>query len=144
MDISKVAIIAAPTREPCATIKPGSNIARIFTPTLLILFQCQQLLREALRVSYIHAYWSARIVFQASQIIAGLVCIILGSVQYGVGALGWTIWQTRSAKRWRKKIAFEFVALMLGSGGNAVCLILFWPGWWILAMLVLTTRLCFG
>ncbi|KAL3418469.1 hypothetical protein PVAG01_10185 [Phlyctema vagabunda] len=38
----------------------------------------------------------------------------------------------------RKKIFFEFMVFVLGTCGNGLILLLFWPGWLLLAALLLT------
>ncbi|KAI1172650.1 hypothetical protein F4777DRAFT_494334 [Nemania sp. FL0916] len=44
------------------------------------------------------------------------------------------LWNNTHAKRLRKKIEFEFFTLILGAGGNNLFLVIFWPGWGVLAL----------
>lgn len=41
-------------------------------------------------------------------------------------------WNSKNVQRLRKKLWYEFAVFILGSG-NMVFLMLFWPGWWVLA-----------
>ncbi|RYC58388.1 hypothetical protein CHU98_g7814 [Xylaria longipes] len=47
------------------------------------------------------------------------------------------LWDSTHGRRLRKKIEFEFFTLILGGGGNNLCLVIFWPGWGILAVATL-------
>ncbi|GAP91860.1 hypothetical protein SAMD00023353_7500370 [Rosellinia necatrix] len=44
------------------------------------------------------------------------------------------LWDSTHGRRFRKKIEYEFFTLILGGGGNNLCLVIFWPGWGILAL----------
>ena len=52
-----------------------------------------------------------------------------------IGRVSWVLWDCKQSKRLRKRLEFEFFALLLGPSGNALILTLFWPGWYILAFL---------
>lgn len=39
-----------------------------------------------------------------------------------------TAWNSRSVKTWRRSLLYDFGFFVLGSG-NALALVLFWPGW---------------
>ncbi|KAF3767239.1 hypothetical protein M406DRAFT_20117, partial [Cryphonectria parasitica EP155] len=39
-----------------------------------------------------------------------------------------SVWESKAARRLRKKLEFEFFVLILGCG-NGFCLMIFWPGW---------------
>lgn len=41
-------------------------------------------------------------------------------------------WESPVVKRLRRRFFHEFATFILG-GGNALILMLFWPGWWVLA-----------
>ncbi|KAI0456388.1 hypothetical protein F5B21DRAFT_149454 [Xylaria acuta] len=47
------------------------------------------------------------------------------------------LWDSTHGRRLRKKIEFEFFTLILGGGGNNLCLVIFWPGWSILIVATL-------
>ncbi|KAK5634044.1 hypothetical protein RRF57_009758 [Xylaria bambusicola] len=46
----------------------------------------------------------------------------------------WRLWDSAQIRRLRKKIEFEFFTLILGAGGNNLCLVIFWPGWAIIGL----------
>ncbi|KAI1748414.1 hypothetical protein F4782DRAFT_534388 [Xylaria castorea] len=48
----------------------------------------------------------------------------------------WRLWDCTQGRQLRKKVEFEFFTLILG-GGNNLCLVLFWPGWAIVAVVTL-------
>ncbi|KAI0022465.1 hypothetical protein F4780DRAFT_173490 [Xylariomycetidae sp. FL0641] len=54
----------------------------------------------------------------------------------------WNLWESKRIRRLRKKLEFEFFTLILGSGGNSLCLMIFWPGWAIVALVVLLMSIC--
>lgn len=47
-----------------------------------------------------------------------------------------TAWNSRPVRRLQKKVEFEFFVLILGCGNN-FCLVVFWPGWILIAMVYL-------
>jgi hypothetical protein len=51
---------------------------------------------------------------------------------------------SKRIRKLRKKLVFEFMTLILGSGGNNMCLLLFWPGWWLIAIVVMAILLYCG
>ncbi|KAI4868028.1 hypothetical protein F4820DRAFT_445609 [Hypoxylon rubiginosum] len=140
MGLAKVAIIAAPTKEPRAAIHPSSGIAAILAPALVAVLQFQQLFGATSLFLGIQASWLAWQFLLASRILA---CQLRSAFRLSVG-VGKTIWKTRTVRRLRKKIAFEFVTLLLGSSGNSLFLVLFWPGWWVLGFIIMVTRFCVG
>lgn len=38
----------------------------------------------------------------------------------------------KATEELRKKLFFEFMAFVLGAGGNQILLVVFWPGWVVL------------
>jgi len=55
--------------------------------------------------------------------------------------LAWGAWNSKQSRRLRKKVEFEFFVLILGSG-NGVILMMFWPGWILVALVYLVYLLC--
>ncbi|PSS05186.1 hypothetical protein BD289DRAFT_419690 [Coniella lustricola] len=51
--------------------------------------------------------------------------------------LVWSAWDSKTSRRLRKKLEFEFFVLILGCG-NGFALIIFWPGWIFVGLLYLT------
>jgi hypothetical protein len=48
--------------------------------------------------------------------------------------LSWDIWNSKPIKQLKKKLVMEFFTLVLGPSGNAIVLLIFWPGWLVLAI----------
>ncbi|KAI1373309.1 hypothetical protein F4677DRAFT_448640 [Hypoxylon crocopeplum] len=141
MGFSKVAIIAAPTRDPRGAIQQSSGVPIVLAPALVAIFQCQQLLGKVSLFLCLRAQWLALQILCAGQLVANQVYVSSGSFWYHAVALARAVWRTRTIRHLRKKIEFEFFALMLGSSGNGLCLVLFWPGWWVLGLIWLAAWL---
>ncbi|KAI2472499.1 hypothetical protein F4781DRAFT_363898 [Annulohypoxylon bovei var. microspora] len=144
MELSKVAIIAAPTKEPRAVIQQSFGIAEVFAPTLVAILQYQQLFGIAFLSLYNRAHWLTWQIYRVCEIITSQAYVASRYFQYHVAIIVRAIWKAKTVQSLRKKIVFEFFALFLGSGGNSLCLLLFWPGWWVVGLIGLTARLCVG
>ncbi|KAI6262362.1 hypothetical protein MCOR07_007551 [Pyricularia oryzae] len=48
-------------------------------------------------------------------------------------------WGSKTALSWRRRATMELAWAILSPAGNAVCLLLFWPGWWVLGVCVYAT-----
>ncbi|KAI6087727.1 hypothetical protein F4821DRAFT_103462 [Hypoxylon rubiginosum] len=138
MGLSKVALIAAPTKEPRPVVHASSGIAAILAPTLVAVLQFHQLFGAASLFLGIRVSWLAWQIFCAGRIFTYQLSLAL---ELSVRA-GKAIWNTKTVRRLRKKFVFELYTLLLGSGGNNLFLVLFWPGWWVLGFVVLVARLC--
>ncbi|KAF3024821.1 hypothetical protein E8E14_009935 [Neopestalotiopsis sp. 37M] len=46
------------------------------------------------------------------------------------------MWDSAQVRRLRKKLEMEFFTFILGCG-NVLCVMMFWPGWWLMAMIVI-------
>ncbi|KAI1653506.1 hypothetical protein F4813DRAFT_250607 [Daldinia decipiens] len=134
MELSKVAIIAAPTKEPQAVTNPSSSIIAISLPTLVVILRCQRVLAAGSLSLHTKIIWFVWQFSQVVRIFASQVYSVLKLSRYHAAILGRTIWKTKSIQHLRKKIVFELFTLMLGSCGNSLCLVLFWPGWWFLGI----------
>ncbi|KAI0376080.1 hypothetical protein F5Y04DRAFT_286269 [Hypomontagnella monticulosa] len=144
MGLSKMGIIAAPTKEPRAVIKQSSDLGAIFVPALVVILRCQQLLGAVSLSFYTQACWFSWQAVLASGIVTNHICVASKFLRTHSVVLGKAAWQTRSAQRFRRKVEFEFLTLMLSSTGNSICLLVFWPGWWLLGLGLLAARLCVG
>ncbi|KAL7629789.1 hypothetical protein AAE478_001312 [Parahypoxylon ruwenzoriense] len=142
MGLSKVDIIAAPTRDPRAAAQQSSSVTTLFAPTLVAALRCHQVLVTASLFLYIRTHWIMCRMILASQIFAGQAYVALTFFRFQATVLGKIIWNTKTIARLRKKIMFEFFTLILGSGGNTLFLVLFWPGWWVLGLIAFIAQLC--
>lgn len=129
MGLSKMAIIAASTRKPRTAMPQISNVATVLAPTLVAIIQGRKLFGAVSRLLGIRARWLVWHILYVG-LMASKSLAVVGKV----------IWETRSVRRLRKKLVFEFFTLILGFG-NPLCLMLFWPGWWVLGfIMVLATK----
>ncbi|KAI0012430.1 hypothetical protein F4779DRAFT_65649 [Xylariaceae sp. FL0662B] len=140
MGIPKMAIIATATKEPRTVVHQSSGIPTILAPTLQVALRCQHLLSTASLLFYLRVTLLASQILWAGRIIAVQSFITSRLIGCHAAVLGHALWNTRAVKRLRKKFVFEFFTLILGSGGNNLCLMIFWPGWWVLVSIGLTAR----
>ncbi|KAL2158867.1 hypothetical protein VTH06DRAFT_4059 [Thermothelomyces fergusii] len=49
--------------------------------------------------------------------------------------LSWNAWDSKPSRRLRRRLELELFSWLLGPGGNTLLLMLFWPGWLMLAAL---------
>ncbi|KAI1099647.1 hypothetical protein F4804DRAFT_75033 [Jackrogersella minutella] len=144
MGLVKIGLIAASTKEPRAPIQQSFDVATtLFAPTLVLIVQCQHLLGAATVSLLIQAHWLSWQIFCVSRIIVSQVYVASRYFRYHTVVMLRSIWKTGTVRLLRKKVVFEFVTLLLG-GGNCLCLVLFWPGWWVLGLVGLAARLCVG
>ncbi|KAI8956546.1 hypothetical protein F5Y11DRAFT_361634 [Daldinia sp. FL1419] len=144
MGLSKVAIIAAPTKESRATTNLNARIIAIFMPTLSIILQCQRITAITSTSLRVKASWLAWQLPLALRVFVDRLNLASRLIGYRVAILGRATWETKPIQRLRKKIMFEFFALLLGSCGNSLCLLLFWPGWWLLGLIWFIVRWLIG
>lgn len=133
-----MSILAAPTTNPAAVALPqSSDLISNLGPLLNLALQFHQTLSSATLVFFIRTYLTARLVgtalFLTSRLAALQALIISRALTISTTSvarwIAWTIWNCKKCRRLRKKLEFEFFALVLGPGGNALFLVLFWPGW---------------
>ncbi|KAI1090248.1 hypothetical protein F5B19DRAFT_494531 [Rostrohypoxylon terebratum] len=135
MGLSKVAIIAAPTKEPRAVAQQSFGVATVFAPTFVTILQCQRILDTTFLSLYGRAHWIVSAILGVCYIMASQAYIASSCCQHCASTVSKALWRTRIVQSLGKKVAFEFFTLFLGSGGNAVCLLLFWPGWWVIGLI---------
>jgi hypothetical protein len=105
--------------------------------------QFQQLLSTAAFHLFIRTYFAASIVATTSLWASKNIAwrsfiasrIIVARALSLTKRAAWTAWDCKRARRFRKRLEFELFVLILGPGGNALLLMLFWPGWLMLAVL---------
>ncbi|KAI0867306.1 hypothetical protein GGS24DRAFT_322422 [Hypoxylon argillaceum] len=131
------AIIAAQTKHPATATRRESRGLAAPMSALRLTGHCRQLLSRVilsllLQVSILasgllHLSQSASI-----QTFHATIRTAHHSIRVSKQAT-WALWDGPHGRRLRKKIEFEFFTLILGSGGNNLCLVIFWPGWGVLA-----------
>lgn len=139
-----MAILAASRKEPSVSLRTRLDLLGSLRPTLDFSLRLQQLATTASLFLILRACFLGSIVLSH----LWLVCRVL-SVQaflttrllgLTIGRLAksavWRLWRSKAVRRLRKKLVMEFFVLVLGPSGNALVLVIFWPGWLVLAGLV--------
>ncbi|KAB5523826.1 hypothetical protein GE09DRAFT_481392 [Coniochaeta sp. 2T2.1] len=139
-----MAILAASTTEPKVGLHQGSNHAPITSQVLRFAFQTQQAIRSLSQYLFLGAYFAASFVvyyvvfvtqiltsqsYLASRFAAVRTASALKSAYLAV-------WNSGKIRRLRKRIEFEFFVLILSPSGNNLFLMVFWPGWLLIAAAV--------
>jgi len=138
-----MAIIAAPTVEPLAIARHKSDLVPIRGPGLEFVLRCHSAVNAW---SLLLAQWlifaSCRGVSMTMSVAkisitqsATLVGLILHNTAILARYAAWRIWNTKRVKRWRRKIVFEFMVVVLGPGNLFIVLVM-WPGWILLGIVV--------
>ncbi|KAF4981265.1 hypothetical protein FZEAL_2891 [Fusarium zealandicum] len=138
--MDKATLLTASKVELNVSAHPRSDIIRLLSPALEIAFRFQSLLSSVSVFLCLRAWFLASVTFTVvaytSKIVAFKAYVATKfsafhsfnmSNRAVVGA-----WNSKGIQRLRKKIWYEFAVFVLGSG-NTVFLMLFWPGWWVLA-----------
>ncbi|KAK3943228.1 hypothetical protein QBC46DRAFT_43349 [Diplogelasinospora grovesii] len=124
-----MAILAAPTTDPSVALRQRSDLISVLGPLVGLAPQFRHLLTLITTFLFIHTYFAASIV--ATALSQASLCVLFKTAGL-TKRVSWTIWNAKATKRLRKKLEFEFFVLILGPGGNALCLMVFWPGWLII------------
>lgn len=144
---SEMPIMAAPGMDTNRQLRNSSDIISTLAPTLQVALECKRLLSTASLFVLVRTYFIASQVLFASQNIAIQSLVTSRLLLFTALSLWkkawWTVWDSRTTRRLRKKVVFEFFTLILGCG-NSFCLLVFWPGWWILGFIGLMTWICAG
>jgi hypothetical protein len=108
------------------------------TTTLFLFFRAYIsalfLLRQsffASQILLIQSYYASKLLLIKSYYASALLARKLGPV-VEVGRKE----ARRLVKKLSKKLFFEFMVFVLGTGGNQILLVLFWPGWMVLGGVV--------
>ncbi|KAI0403792.1 hypothetical protein F4802DRAFT_278452 [Xylaria palmicola] len=145
LSLPNAGVIAAPVKHSATVSHQGSWVLATLVPGLRLAGYYQQLLGSLLLSLVLQGSLLASQVphlcrSAATQMIQVTKSTAYNAIQLFVRA-AWTLWDSPRGRRLRKKIEFEFFTLILG-GGNGICLVLFWPGWGILAVTALVISLC--
>ncbi|KAI1332424.1 hypothetical protein F5Y16DRAFT_177720 [Xylariaceae sp. FL0255] len=128
-------IVAAPTKEP--PVRLNSQPFDAAVSALRLALQCRRVLSRILWPSFLQAYLLLSIFFNAAKIATIFFSFVTHRTLCALGRYAiWTtrmVWDSKSVRRLRRKIEFEFFTMILGAGGNNLCLVIFWPGWIVLA-----------
>lgn len=136
-----MALLAASTSKPSVSaLHQRPDLISSLSPLLHLAARFQQLLSSASLLLLAQTLFAGRAlantIFLASSIVACWTLFasksLAASALRETRRLTWATWDSKRSRRIRKKIQYEFFVLVLGPGGNALCLLLFWPGWLVL------------
>jgi hypothetical protein len=138
-----MALLAATRTSPSVSLSQRSDVISTLYPHVNSAVQFQQLIGSAAFHLLVRTYFAATIVatvsLWASKSIAWRVLIasriLVARTLLLTKHLAWTAWNSKQSRRFRKRLEFELFILLLGPGGNTLFLMLFWPGWLMLAFL---------
>ncbi|KAH8912682.1 hypothetical protein BR93DRAFT_93519 [Coniochaeta sp. PMI_546] len=137
-------ILAASAMEPNVAVRQVYKQISVTGHVLKFAFQLQQALRSLSQILHLRMYFATNFVvcyvffitqiftsqsYLASRFVARETASILRSMTRAV-------WNSRKIKRLRKRIEFEFFVLILSPSGNNLFLLVFWPGWILIAAAV--------
>lgn len=143
-----MAILAAATTEPGTALRQQksrqSSPLVLLGPLLNHALRFQQVLSSATCLLFLRTYFAARVVatalLLASKVIAFRAFITSRFLAVGITGLSQRLsksfWSSSRARRFRKNLEREIYFLFLGPLGNALFLMLFWPGWILLALVI--------
>ncbi|KAK4112759.1 hypothetical protein N656DRAFT_829049 [Canariomyces notabilis] len=112
-------------------------------PLINTALQFQQLVSSAAFHLVVRTFFAASLIatttLLASKAIAWrslvIARILAAQATSLAGYLTRTLWDCKRSRRFRKGLEYEFYVLLFGPGGRALFLMLFWPGWPMLAAL---------
>ena len=140
------AIVAIPTQIPIAISRYGSRIFTTLVSAVGFARYFQQISGRVLRTLFFQASLLASSTLGFSVFVYVQTCQATGPAAYRFVWLCrqaiWGLWDSAQMTRLRKKIEFEFFTLILGGGGNNLCLVIFWPGWPIIGLAMLVFSAC--
>lgn len=143
-------ILAASTMEPNVALRQGSKRISIAGHVLEFALQSQRAIRSLSQYLFLRTYFAVSFVvyyvlfitqiftfqsYLASRFVAFKTTSTLKSMCRAV-------WSSRKIKRLRKQIEFEFFVLILSPSGNNLFLLVFWPGWLLIAAAIWALSLC--
>lgn len=139
--MDKMAILAAITTEPSISLHQRPDLLPNLWPSE-VRPQQGNLLNGASFFVVLRTYFAASVAVKSMARLGTFVALprFLVTRFLAIQAasmtswLSWMIWNTAYTQRLRKRVEYEFFTLVLGSGGNALCLMVFWPGWIFLAL----------
>ncbi|KAJ4257532.1 hypothetical protein NW762_008656 [Fusarium torreyae] len=149
--MDKATLLTASKVDLSVSTHPRSDITRLIGPSLQIALRFQSLVGSISVFLCLHACFFASITFAAvlyaskivtlKAFIAAKFSAFHGFNMSSQAAVG--VWNSKNVQRLRKKLWYEFAVFILGSG-NMVFLMLFWPGWWVLAGACWAVWMLFG
>ncbi|KAM0818244.1 hypothetical protein AB5N19_04053 [Seiridium cardinale] len=136
-----MSLISASIVDQTAVLGHYSGVIGALGPLLGYTLRCQQILSDITLFIVLRSYLIASHLLFLTRILATQAVIISKFLLFNTGHISSrairSIWDSPGTRRLRKKLELEFFTFILG-GGNSVCLLMFWPGWWVLGFVTLT------
>jgi hypothetical protein len=132
-----MAILAAPTSEPSVALRPRFDLVSALLPAARLLLRFRTAISSVSLFLLLRVWVAASLAFGSLFIASRLTIwhallmarlLTVNSALFAASAVS-TVWNHKASRRLKKKLEFEFFVLILGPGGNALCLAIFWPGW---------------
>ncbi|KAK4121567.1 hypothetical protein N657DRAFT_577200 [Parathielavia appendiculata] len=138
-----MALLTASRTAPSVSLSQRSDVMSTMYPLVNSAVQFQQLLGSAAFHLFVRTYFAASVVatlsLWASKSIAWRTLlasrVLAARSLFLAKRLAWTAWDCKRSRSIRRKLQFELFVLLLGPGGNTLLLMIFWPGWLMLALL---------
>jgi hypothetical protein len=122
-----------------AASKQNQNVLSLLAPALTHSYYLATLFQRILSTTTIFLFFRAYILatillrqsFYASQILfmqSYYASAVLAKQLFWTSKVALQI-SWKASEKLRNKLIFEFMVFVLGSGGNSLLLIVFWPGW---------------
>ncbi|KAI9163879.1 hypothetical protein HJFPF1_05509 [Paramyrothecium foliicola] len=146
------AIITASRVEPAVPFNPSSDLIAILGPTVRYAGYVQAVIQSLSIFLVLQAYALASITFAtalyASRFIAfqAYLATKFGAFHaYLASAKAASeVYRSKTLKMLRRKLFFEFAVFVLGGSGNAMILMIFWPGWLVIGGASYAVWQCLG
>jgi hypothetical protein len=147
-----MAILAAPTTELNVVLPGRSNKFAAFGPTLRFAYHFQQAIGSVSFFIILRTVFTVNLVLLGLLVTAKVVAFRSYLVSKFLAVKTATLLRlacvaassSKSVRRFRKKMEYEVYALFVGPGVNTMLLLVFWPGWLVVAPMVLGLSMCIG
>lgn len=147
MRLSRMVIIAAPTKELDVSLRQRSNLVGLLSPTIDTVLRFQRVLGaiSLFRPSLLQTYYLTTRLLLAGHLLAWHA-LTASSFMVGKTATlskfaGHAAWNCKTMTRLRKKLEFEFFTFILGCG-NFLFVAMLWPGWLVLGVAAIVAWQC--
>ncbi|KAL2761039.1 hypothetical protein ACRALDRAFT_2024903 [Sodiomyces alcalophilus JCM 7366] len=145
----KSASVIAPStrREPTPNRPERSNLVSLIEPAFSPILRYHHVFGQATYALVMQAYTLAVLGIFVSKdllVVAYNSSSVVGKVGYVACCALARLGKTRFARRLRRKLELEVALTILGPMANTTFLFLLWPGWWVLAAIILVGKILAG
>jgi hypothetical protein len=138
--MDKATLLTASKVDLSVSTHPRSDITRLIGPALQIALRFQSLVGSVsiflcLRACYVASITFASVLYASKTVTFKAFVAAKFSAFHGFNMSSQALasaWNSKKIQKLRNKLWYEFAVFILGSG-NLIFLMLFWPGWWVLA-----------